>query len=544
MSKLVNKEIYILKSEIQNLLNKISNSEILIEIEHLNNTKDCKLKELKVLNDKYKILLKEENEHKKEIEYKKIVSKTDSLTFSRVKNNPNRNEIMSTLKKNREKADAEFYTFKKLKEEYSKIDSKKIPGFLFLNEIIINLYGICPYIKIENSLDIEIKRKKWLENTIDKGEKYYELYDKIINESELLNNTTIKNNLEISLENICNNIMNNYQLKTLNCSIEYLIEYINCNVKTKKIKDKFKIIINNLSSLVIETGLPINQYISLKYDIYIPINELQELNNTLNISNKDNLIINKFIIDDYMDKIIKYKKVKDDIINNKKYITNVKKNLKQELYEYLSKYKHQIEYQTDNNNYKNKKWSQLTIDDKNNRFESFSKYYVSKFLISSNLLSLDKKEDTINILNNLLKNSNLKYKELKWDVKLGCIISINNLKWNDELKTISLKVNNPELIIKDKQNTDNINNKVNLSIKKNISIKTILNKNNEEIINEEILKFLIQKMQKNNLFNLQECKNILLENLKIKLLLKRITINDKIKIFKKIDDVYNIISQN
>jgi hypothetical protein len=532
MSKIINKEICILKNEIQDLLGKVD-----IEDENIKNIKNIKIEELKKLNDKYVCVLNKENESKKDMEYKKVCRETDTLTFAKVRNKTNRTEIMTSLKDNREKANNEFYKFKKLEEEYCSVDSKIVPAFLFFNQSIISAYKMCPYIKIDTNkeLEIENKRIEWLKNTKDNGEKYYELYNNVINERQFLLNIEIEKNIHDYFENVLSNIFNEKQRELYNLSIDYLIDYIDCNVKTKKIKDKFKIIINNISTLVMETGFLINEYISLKYNIYIPVNTNTDTNIDTNINKNDN---NKyksiFLIEEYNNKLRELQQVKDDIINNRKYITNVKQNLKQELYQYLSKFIHQIEIQVCNENSKNKKWSQLKVEQKTDRFNSFSRYYVSKFLVSSNLITLEDKEKFINVVNKLLNESDppLKYKELKWDVKSGSITSINNLKWDDNLKNISLTRYVEEEKIKVGQ------------VKRPSLIKTIINKDTEEIMNEEILKFLILKIQSKVKFDLQESKILLIENLKIKLLLKRITVNDKVKIFKKIDDMYNIISLN
>ena len=97
---------------------------------------------------------------------------------------------------------------------------------------------------------------------------------------------------------------------------------------------------------------------------------------------------------------------------------------------------------------------------------------------------------------------------------------------------------------------DNIVNDVNnnLKIKKISSIKTILNKKNEEIINEEIIKYILLKLncKKDTLDKLDtnDLKTSFIEILKLKLKLKRITNNDKTLIYKKFDEIYSVIINN
>jgi hypothetical protein len=520
MSKLLKKQIDILKNEIQDILHRINNEEVLEHIDEMNETKNRKIEELKVANDSYNALIIVEQEAHKENEWKKTCRSSDTLEFTKLKNKPNRNELLNTFKEKREKAREDFDNFKKIEEEYSLLDSIDIPGFLFFNNEIIKTYGLCPFIKIIPGF--EDLRKEWLKNTTDEGKKYYDLYNIVINEFEYNSCIQKKTELEHFFEKLQDNMLTDSHKTLLSSSLEHLTDYLNCPVKTKKIKDKFKIIINNISILVIETGLLINEYWSLKYDNYIPINTL-----------KDVLIHDKtllFLTDNYKEKLEEYKKVKENIIQTRKYITNVKQHLKQELYEYLTNSKPTIEKQE--SKYANKKWSQLNLEEKHDRFESFSKFYVDRFLVSSGLILSEQKLDTIDKLYILLKESNIKFKDLKWNIKGGIIEKINKLKWDDTTKSLSM--------IKDvvKPNDEK------LFPKRISSVKTIFNQESEKVINEEIVKFIIAKLGGKCIVDSKESKELLLENLKIKLRLKRITVNDKLQVYKKFDDIYTVISEN
>ena len=79
--------------------------------------------------------------------------------------------------------------------------------------------------------------------------------------------------------------------------------------------------------------------------------------------------------------------------------------------------------------------------------------------------------------------------------------------------------------------------------KKASSIRTVLNKDTNKIINEELMKHLIvaKKHKKLKEEYIKDLKDKFLEKIKDKLKLKRIMINDRTEINKKFDEIYNII---
>lgn len=521
-SKILNKKIIVLKNEIQVILTKISTEEILDNRDNLINEKENKLKELMEMNAQ---LIDEEN-IKKEVEYKKIVKMSDAMEFARVKNKSNRNELLTNFKENREKAKDDFEKYKKTEDDFKKIDSVLYPGFLFFKKEIVDNYGVCPYVT-PICMD-EDNIKAWLDNKSDNGKLYYDLYEKIIERKEYNFNMNKKNDLEIYFLEMHKRVFTENQEMLYSDSLKYLEEYINCAIKTKKMKEKFKLIINNQSIIVLETGLRVNEFISLKNNINIPVNN--------QIDENIESITYKFISESYNSKLEEYKTVKDDIINSKKYIDNTMKNLKQELNESLFNYINKPKTCVQESSNLTKKWSLLTTDEKSNRYESFIKYFVSKFLLQPKLLDISKKDETILLLTNLFQNFAFKQKDIKWNIKMGIIEKIHILKWDDVKK---------ECFIENK--IINVKENILIGQKKPSSVKTIFNKDNEKIINEEIVKYILSKLDDEHSIKehlIKEIKENFIEILKLKLRLKRITINDKSKINKQFDEIYNIILQN
>jgi hypothetical protein len=507
---LIQQKIKILKSEIQDLIN----------VESIE--KQAKILQLQKLTDQLK----------SNYEYSKTVNLNNSMVYHNAKKKPNSNEIMNNLKEKREKSKLDYEKYKEIETEYFiKESNTNVPAYILFSKEIIEKYSYCPYLELnsEDNESILIKRKEWIDSQSDSGEMYYNLYNKIVNESEYIAFKTRFNNLSELIENDFTRLLNDDQKKVYLDIEQYLIEYTSIQVKTKKLKDIFKIIINNVSNLVISTTVPIHTYLSLKYDsIEIPINNIRKNNitNEKSYSQLFNLIT---------DKINELIHLKESIRNSHKWLINVKMQLKENLINYLINIKDKYKY---NGKYF-KKWSQLTNDEKIERLIAFSEYYVYSKLIQGNLIQLDELDETKITLQELLLNafnSNLlKYKYIKWNVLTGVIDNINQLKYVS-VTPDSINKKNFKLELDIKIEIDEIKN----GNKKCSSIKTIMTKNNEKIINEEIIIFIL----KNNETQLTELSNNFCEYIKLKLKLKRITLNDKTKIITRFNEIYTVIQNN
>ena len=300
---LLNQKISLLKNNIQDIIDKCSSevdtniiANLQIKKKDYINELETSMKDLKILKGKQKL-----NQ-----EYNKASRANDSLEYYRIKKKPNSAELMSELKQKREQAQIDFQKMKEIEEEYSKKEdelSPNIPGFIFFYRDIITMYGMCPYIKISD--DIFEKRREWLNNQKDKGILYYNIYDKIVNKLEYNVFLEDKKNLETYFITLHKDYLNESQYQLLQ-DIEFNIkEYINSNIKTKKLKDKFKIIVNNISNLVMETGMNINDYIKEYYGIYIPINIPVKNERSLDLTVTED---GDFISNLYNEKVLNYSK--------------------------------------------------------------------------------------------------------------------------------------------------------------------------------------------------------------------------------------------
>ena len=237
---------------------------------------------------------------------------------------------------------------------------------------------------------------------------------------------------------------------------------------------------------------------------------------------------------------MEYTTILEEIDISRRFINNTITNLKNELYQYLYKNK-SIKKQNCNQEGKYfKKWSKMTDDEKKDRYTSFAEYFVNKYLINGNIIEIEQMNDMTLLLTNLLIDNmkNISYKHLKWNIKKGIIESINILKYDSEI--------NKFYLVEEKKNKHEQSDEKklhNLKPKKVSSTRTIFNKETEKIINEELFMFILDA-KKNKKLDIKLLKEEFIEILKNKLLLKRITLNDKIHIFKIFDDIYTIIINN
>lgn len=476
---------------------------------------------------------------------KKAQNANDSISYYLAKKSNNVEEL-DKLKKNkeiRENVRQEYLYYLNLEENFYKLDSLNLPGILFLHQNIITEYGLCPFIIgdinlnnineyniTQESSNLEENRRKWLEKTNDNGKLYYELYENIYQKKEMTKLIENLKNLEDRMERTIKDFLSNSQYDIYNECVIMIDEYNNCTIKTKKIKEKYKLIIHNLSILYSETGLYINKYLEIKHSLNLPINSIDGNKK----ESKDN---DFYIIKNFEENISEYQIQIDKINQKNKYITNIKKNLKQDFHEFLMN-KNTLNIQTNKQNDKQcsqegkyfKNWSNLTIDEKKERLLSFSQFYVNKF-IETNLEKDNLIQQLSEILNEKLDSKKLTCKDLTWKSNKGIIEKIKNLNFDKE--------NNTFYLDKKQQNDTS-----DLKLNKSLSKKTIFQKINEKVINEEMLKFILKYNQNQYQKCIENYIDEFIERIKMKLKFKKISKDDKNQIIKQLLDMNNIIKNN
>lgn len=589
-----------LKNDIQLLIDYKKTLQNPDEIRRCNDNKQKSIIQLKYLNQKLKDIHQEEKLNiKKQNDLKSVSRAIDNMEYQIAKKKNNQSAV-ENIKLKRDETRQQYLDYQIIEQKYSKYDSKLLPRILFLHPEILKTYGLFPHIQLDNSIlnndttqrtnlntgvlnfhEIENSdetetfiineqlfktRLQWLQSQSDGGNLYMKLYDELINQSELNLLSQNLQELDHNIYTFFKTILSPSQLELYDNSYSFIQEYVNCRIKTKRIKESYKSFINNLSILYSETSIEFHTYFSLLFNTAISINIINPKTQSDFIEDK----FSKIVLNDQFTSYIEQYKLNIENKNLKlKYITNTIRNLNEALHlflmdrqKFLSKQditflKHQKFTQTGKYF---KKWSLLTPEERLERFLTFSNYYVNKNLIEKMIITNDDKDLFVDKLYNLLKDAFLSkqilYKDISWNIKHGIIETIKNLTFTNEnihntnsnpfklcLKITNTSQNN----LTETQNVtemSNDTNNVSLNKPKKTSTKTIITKESDKIINEELLHYILKQIQNGVSEPLNDDKNTFLERIKLKLKVKRLTINDKTKIYEKYDEIFKVIFNN
>jgi len=561
-----------LKIEIEKIINKKKSTSDKLEQIDLDNDKKKKMDRLKIQNDNLKEIYKQEKMLlQNKVELISANKQLDNLEFSQAKKRKN-HIVMDQAKQAKQQRDEtrnEYLKYLNSEKNYLEYDPKQLPGYLFFHTSILKTYGLCPYIEIEQNEQNEQSKNlsdqvydlriDWLHSQSDKGTLYFNLYETLVNNKEINELSKQKNIIENNIYNFTKDTLSDSQFELYNDTDLSIKEYVDTVIKTKKLKERYKNSIHNLSILFSETSIEFHKYISLKYDYDIVINIMDSKQKT--IDKIQSIIQNEH----YQNMLNNFQVVDEDVSNKSKFNKNILKNLNMELYSYFSdKPKFITKY---NNTYVNiikkstivqtgkyfKKWSELENNEKLERFESYSNYYVEK-LILNKTIDENTNQESFEKLYDLLKtsfdNKTLSYKNYIWNIKRGVIENVKNLEYT-ETNEFVLKPNvkkdiHPETETETNDNT-NDNTDILLPVKKKkISIRTIITKDIEKIINEELLHLILKRIDK-KVFQenkITQEKDFFIEYIKNKLRIKKVTVNDKMRIFKIYDDILQVVQNN
>ena len=529
---IIEKEITQLKSEIDDNLNAEIPSKKL---------KAKQLTRLEELNKKLKQINNIEKEKTRRInDIFRVGSQNDSLAFAIAKKKKDADgmNVAKEAKKLRQVAMEVYNKYIESEKVYYQIDPEEFPAYLFFHKEILSKYGLCESIDIDINIDvseylnkkneIKTKRQEWLENTCDQGEIYKELYNEFVEQKPLNDIVVERDNTKQSLLNFIKEHILEEEYNRFQNAYEFLIEYKSVNIKTKKLKEKYKHCINELSLLVAETGFKLHEFICIDLDIYINVNEITE-------TKKKDPFLMIYLLDEYAKYLQSLRELIEKTNNTRKYNSNIVKNLKNDLYTYFTdkgkfletcnemSYKFNVKKQTGKYF---KRWIMLSEEEKLERFESFANHYINT---TSTFAKMDGNDKRIIVVQDLLKEAHTSkkmiYRDFKWVSNLGIIEKVKILLYNKDTDTFRLKYSK-----KESNNTQT----------KKISIRTLISKENEKIINEDLLYFILNNKNSNS----EESKELFIENLKSKFKVKKIVKNDKAIIFEKYDNIYQIINQN
>ena len=247
-------------------------------IDYLDEQKSNKIQMLKNLTDSLKMFHKKEKEHAQtKHELKAIGRAIDNLEFSKAKKKNTQDAInrVKVAKEERDLAKNKYLEYMDNERIYLQNDPDELPCYIFLHNTILEKYGLCPYLEhdTENCTEnlketIYKNRLEWLLSLSDKGKKYFDMYNNIIKKEELHLLSNAKVEIENNIYDFIKNILSDTQLDIFNNSIKFLDEYTHCTIKTKKLKERYKLFMHNLSILYSESKLPVHMYLSLKYNMH------------------------------------------------------------------------------------------------------------------------------------------------------------------------------------------------------------------------------------------------------------------------------------
>ena len=533
----VQKKIDYLKRDIQYLIDRKKNNYSITNVGDLDREKQEKINELSSLT---KVLSDIENDEstlsKRDRRLKAVVNAIDSLE--------------SKISRGVAKDDYSLFL------ESCKYEPADMPGYLFLHNTILEKYGVCEHIKmnIENdsfqklcnkTTDIKSLREEWLSNTIDKGQTFYDLRDKIIYSSEISSYKKEKDLIVNKIEALIKNCFTTEQYDLWEKCLVLIGEYQDANVKTKKMKDKFNHVINDLSVLFSQTDLPVHDYLSLIHK------NLMFIVNSIQIDEKTK--IGHDVLTDFRQHLQSLQKISEKIDTQQKHNATVVQNLNNEYYLFCTNKKSFSQYNKhtfiQTGKYF-KKWSGLSNEERLERLESYANYFVESYMISSNIIHTEEKssilEQLVNVLHDGYHNKTLTFRYLKWDIKYGIITSIDILKYNKEEGRFYLLNTKPKSTTNQKTSksittseTTSGTDIANVSKRKS-STKNYITSTNEAKLNEIILTFVIKNMK--DIASKKLSKEDCLEEIKQKLYLKKLSPEDKSQIFLRYDLIAKTVS--
>lgn len=259
-------------------------------------------------------------------------------------------------------------------------------NFLLLEEKILEAYGLCTN---ESEMD------KWLESQEDKGNLYYSLKNRI----DGVNVRIYEQQIKEYEQWFCKFFNSFLDTKVLEEILVYFEDYTRPKTSIEKIK--YSEIYDKIFKLSNHSFIPVNEYISARYNIQIKDH----------ISN-----VNNDILVDYNKNIITLKEIVNKLSSEYKFINNKTRYLSDKLYNFdIVKYQKYIKINRQVSTEYAKLWSKLNKKEKENRIVE----YIHK------KVSTD--EDVIKDILDSYQNKGIQYNNIKWNAKYGEIDNITNI---------------------------------------------------------------------------------------------------------------------
>lgn len=502
-------EINNLKTDVQSIINSKSKEQSELTL------KTTKIKMIKKLTQELQTICKKEKESRQMVkDQERVMRMADSRDFQVAKQNKSKAAMdkAKSAKEQREESRLIYESNLELEQKYYSKDPEEYPGFLFFHDRILKEYQyICPDVLFDvdetTKEDIEKRRSEWLVKQKDNGMLYRSLFNEIVKQDAINKLNDQKQQLITDQNGIITTILGESQSKIYEKCITFLSEYTECKVKSKKMRERYKIMINDFSILFSETGLEIHKYQGCLNTIDILINDID--------SNKNHDI---YIADVFNRNAEKLAVLVEEIRTKLKYYDNTIRNLKNELYMYLTKQKTLealfepvVKKEIKQAPKYFRRWIKLTNEEINERFESFSKWYIEKFLVYPGYICEESKiikiEELTTMLTNAYEKKLMVYRDFSWITKKGIIEDVKILRYEKESNVFTLAFTKQQKKSKQERREEQERNiqlkqqrqangeTVTTSTKTKSSSRSIFTKDNEKHINEEVLKYVVQHLE-------------------------------------------------
>lgn len=492
----------------------------------------------------------------------KISSFIDSLDYSLQKKKKNGLKF-SEIKEKREENIVLYNQNLEFLKEYTANDSKELPGLIFCVEEVMNsyrhLHGFVNIVTGSGPTDTTELRRKWLDNTPDKGSYYYDAKNRLLNGSKLIKLSKERESIILDIEKFINKKLTNHQLTQLEKIGNDLQTYKSAKVKSKKLKELYSECIKSITKINNETFLPIHMYLSLLYKVDLCIE-------CLGSQTQEKMIFVEYI--NQLEKTIENEE------REQRYIKNVLTRTEEQLHEIIKTLKAQNHQYAKQTGKYFTKWSQLSDLEKKERVDSWIRWYIYKTFMLGKLISTQEEMDSLINKLEITLSVKIPYRYIKWNVKAGIITTINGITYSSSDGTFSFSGNSNTTTDNftndyyDCESTDGVNEQSsgfpgsvgkgnisegNVSFRGNISegnvsfrgtgsvgkgtsvTESFLTKKcNEKITNDIILEGILKE------YSFKEC----VDKIKTKLGISKILSNEREILSKKYNHIKSIISNS
>ena len=416
-----------------------------------------------------------------------------------------------------------YKEFLEIQERYNELDNEELPSALFLHTDILQAYGErCPAIE-KDTVDMTSKKTEWLRARKDQGAMYFNMLGRVYKRTGLLDCENVVTYKENEIEEfICSCYSQEQRDKYLNAK-GILAHYKRGVLKSRKMCMDKKIAMNGLYELYKETGFPAHTYLADLIDLELVVHEPPDKPNC------EPLLLERLY------NLRKEYKIVCDILNSeRRYINNTLRTLEIEMYNFL------MDSQNDPTRQEGKyftRWIHLTDDQKRERFNSFAHWHVINNF--PNVTDIEQRESMIEQMTDLLdrcyKAKNIVYRDFRWQNKTGKISAVHVLNYDEERGVF---------YVTDSSGTKRFDNDTETETKRKkgmtSQLKTIFTKENEGVINDQVLTFLTKKDRPQKK---KKIRHDLEKSLKRKLEINKLLPEDKKKIWERFVTIKKEVDQ-